>query len=273
MRLTTLTFTCLDPMHGASTTLSRSIGIVRGMFQSIGRWAFLLIEAFSSPRHFGKYRYDIFRQMVVIGLASLPIVMTAALFMGAVTTLQAEYQMDSPFVPESAIGTVVTASVVLELGALITVFILVGRVAARIAAELASMRIGEQIDALEVMGINAKGYLVVPRVLAGTLTLPILYVAACGVGITTAALIAHTRDIISLSVFIKGARTFFDAFDVFYGMTKAAVFGFLLTSIACYKGFYAGGGAEGVGDSATEATVVACVYVLIADYFLAETML
>lgn len=243
------------------------------IFRPIGRWAYLLKEAFGTPREYPKYRYNLFRQMVQIGLASLPIVMVSAAFVGAVTTVQADYQMDNPFVPESGIGMIVTASVILELGVLITAFILSGRIGARIAAELASMRVGEQIDAVEVMGINATGYLIVPRVIAGTLTLPILYVAACFVAIGTAIAMSHLTGVVSAQVFLKGARTYFTSYDVFYGMTKAAAFGFLLTSISCYKGFYASGGAEGVGRSATEAAVLSCVYILFADYLLAEILL
>lgn len=247
--------------------------LIGKLFQPIGRWALLLRDAFSTPSQFPKYRYNLFRQMMVIGIASLPIVVLAAAFMGAVTVVQADYQMDNPFVPKSGIGLFVTATVVMELAVLVTAFLLAGRVGARIAAELASMRIGEQIDAVEVMGINAAGFLIVPRVIAGTITLPILYVAACFVGISSAMLIAQSSDIASTSLFLKGARTYFEPYDLFYGMTKAAVFGFLITSISCYKGFYASGGAEGIGKSATEAAVLSSIYILAADYILAEVLL
>jgi phospholipid/cholesterol/gamma-HCH transport system permease protein len=249
------------------------LSLIGESFRPIGRWAFLLKEAFSSPRQYPKYRYNLFRQMVEIGLNSLPIVMLAAAFTGAVTTVQADYQMDSPFAPESGIGMIVTASVVMELGVLITAFILCGRVGARIAAELASMRVGEQIDAIEVMGLNAAGYLIAPRIVAGALTLPILYAAACVVAITSAILLSSSSDVVSTQVFLKGARTYFNAYDIFYGIVKASVFGFLITSISCYKGFYASGGAEGIGQSATHAAVLSCIYVLFADYILAEILL
>jgi phospholipid/cholesterol/gamma-HCH transport system permease protein len=254
-------------------TLRDPITLSAAAIRPIGRWAFLLAEAFSTPREFRKYRISLFRQMVEIGLASLPIVMLAAAFTGAVTTIQADYQFKSPLAPASGIGTVVTASVVLELGVLITVFILSGRVGARIAAELASMRIGEQIDALEVMGINAAGYLIVPRVVAGTVMFPLLYIAASSVAILAATLLAQSSDIITTEVFLKGARRYFEPYDVFYGLIKATVFGFILTSISCYKGYRAHGGAEGIGRSATRAAVLSSVYILFADYILAEVLL
>lgn len=260
-------------VEGISATARNPLGVLGEVFRPVGRWGYLLKEAFSSPRDFPKYRYNIFRQMVEIGLASLPIVMVAAAFVGAVTTVQTDYQMQNPFVPESGIGMIVTASVILELGVVITAFILSGRIAARIAAELASMRVGEQIEAVEVMGINAAGYLIVPRVLAGTLMLPILYVAACIVALAAAVFIANATEVVGVQTFLKGARTYFTSYDVFYGMIKASVFGFILTSIACYKGYYASGGAEGVGQSATNAAVLSCVFILFADYMLAEILL
>lgn len=249
------------------------LSYVERAFSPIGRWALLLTEAFSTPYEFPRYRYNLFRQMRQLGIESLPIVMLAAGFAGAVTTVQADYQLESPFVPLSGIGSIVTASVVLELGVLITMFMLAGRVGARIAAEIASMRVGEQIEALEVMGINAVGYLFVPRVLAGTLMFPLLYVAACISAITAATLLVQAEGMASTQLFLKGARAFFEPYDAIYGATKALVFGFLLTSISCYTGYRAGGGAEGIGRAATRAAVISSIYVLLADYILAEVLL
>ena len=178
-------------------------------FAPIGRYVLLLWEAFSTPREFKKYGYDLLKQVMQIGVGSLPVVILAAAFTGAVTTVQTNYQMDSPFIPRSAIGAIVTPSVVLELGVLITAFILSGRIGARIAAELGAMRVGEQIDAIDVMGLNAAGYLIVPRVVAGTLTFPVLYVAASLVGIASSILIAELSGILTSEEFIKGARSFF----------------------------------------------------------------
>lgn len=242
-------------------------------FAPIGRWGMLLQEAFSTPREYRKYRYNLFRQMRQLGIDSLPIVMLASGFAGAVTTVQADYQLKSPFTPASGIGSIVTASVVLELGVLIMVFMLSGRVGARIAAEIASMRAGEQIEALEVMGINAVGYLFAPRVIAGIVMFPILYVAACIVGIASAAFLVQAQDIMTMQLFLKGARNYFEPYDAIYGATKAVVFGFLLTSISCYTGYRAGGGAEGIGRAATRAAVLSSIYVLLADYVLAEILL
>jgi phospholipid/cholesterol/gamma-HCH transport system permease protein len=135
------------------------------------------------------------------------------------------------------------------------------------------MRVGEQIEALEVMGVNAVGYLFAPRVVAGTLMFPILYVAACIMGIGAAALLVQMEGIATMQVFLQGARNYFEPYDAVYGATKALVFGFLLTSISCYTGFRASGGAEGIGRAATRAAVLSSIYVLLADYLLAEILL
>lgn len=241
---------------------------------SLGRYVLLLWRAFTAPpRELARHRADFSRQMMRLGLASLPIVMLAAAFTGGVTTVQAIYQMRSPLIPKSTIGAIVVPSMILELGVLVAAFILAGRVGARIAAEIGAMRASEQIDALEVMGLSAPGYLVAPRVVAGTLMFPVLYVAACVVGAGAGTLVASASGALTPAEFILGARSFFTPFDALYGCTKALVFGFIITSVACYKGYYVEGGAEGVGESTTEAAVTSCIFVLLADYVLAATLL
>lgn len=241
--------------------------------RTLGRFALLLKQAFSSIGEVGTYRRNLLSQMVQIGVESLPIVTLAAFFSGAVTTVQTAYQLSTSFVPKSVIGSIVTPSMILELAAVVTGFILAGRVGARIAAELGTMRVSEQIDALEVMGLNAVSYLILPRVLAGMLMFPMLYVAACAIGIGGGILVADLAGYLPAGEFIQGAQTYFTPFDPFFGLIKSFVFGFIITSVSCYKGYYTSGGAEGVGDATTEAAVVSCVLILFADLFLAATIL
>lgn len=244
------------------------------LFEAIGRYLRLMVEAFRAPIYDGPtYRQNLARQMMHIGVESLPIVVVAAAFTGGVTTEQTIYQMRYPLIPERTVGAIVVPSVILELGALITAFILAGRVSARIAAELGSMRLGGQIEALNVMGIQASGYLILPRVLAGVVTFPLLYIVASIVGASAGLGVASLSDAVTTTQFLAGARSFFTGFMAFYGLVKAVAFGFLITSIPCYVGFQAEGGARGVGRSATRAAVGACVFVLVADYLLAIVML
>lgn len=240
---------------------------------SLGRYSILLFRAFGSLREFGTYRKNLTYQMVHIGIESLPIVVLAAAFSGAVTTVQTAYQLVSPLIPKSIIGAIVTSSMILELGAVVTGFILAGRVGARIAAELGTMRVTEQIDALEAMGLNSIGYLIVPRVIAGVVMFPVLYVAASFVGVTGGLLVGHLGGFVPAGEFVEGAREFFQPFDPIFGLIKSFVFGFTITSISCYKGYYTAGGAEGVGRSTTQAAVASCVFLLVADLVLAATLL
>ena len=232
-----------------------------------------MVHAFSAMGDVRMYARNTLTQMVRIGVESIPIVLLAAAFSGAVTTVQTAYQLVSPFIPRSVIGSIVAPSMILELGAVVTGFILAGRVGARIAAELGTMRVSDQIDALEAMGINAVAYLVLPRVIAGMVMVPVLYVFACFVGIAGGMWIADAAGYLPAAEFIAGAREFFSPFDPFFGLLKAFTFGFIITSISCYKGYYTRGGAEGVGQSTTEAAVASCVFILIADLLLALLLL
>ena len=244
-----------------------------GPLRAFGQYVMLLVQAFGTLSEFGVYRKNVFDQMVRVGIDSIPIVALAAAFSGAVTTVQTAYQLISPLIPKSIIGSIVVPSMILELGAVVTAFILAGRVGARIAAELGTMRVTEQIDALEAMGLNSVGYLIVPRVLAGVIMFPVLYITACFVGITGGVLVAEFGGYLSSGEFISGARGYFKPFDPIFGLIKAFVFGFLITSISCYKGYFTGGGAEGVGVSTTQAAVTSCVFILLADLGLAMLLL
>jgi phospholipid/cholesterol/gamma-HCH transport system permease protein len=240
---------------------------------ALGRYSLLLYHAFGSLGDFKVYRKNISEQMMRVGIDSIPIVALAAAFSGAVTTVQTAYQLVSPFIPKTIIGSIVVPSMILELGAVVTGFILAGRVGARIAAELGTMRVTEQIDALEAMGLNSIGYLIVPRVLAGIVMFPVLYIAASFIGITGGLLVGSLSGYVTAGEFIDGAREFFQPFDPIFGVIKSLVFGFVITSISCYKGYFTGGGAEGVGKSTTQAAVTSCVYLLLADLVLAVVLL
>ncbi len=248
------------------------LNLVRPFF-SLGRFSLLLAKACGSLGDIGIYRKNMVVQMVRIGLESIPIVALAAAFSGAVTTVQTAYQLVSPIIPPKVIGAVVVPSLTMELAAVVTGFILSGRVGARIAAELGTMRVTEQIDALEAMGLNSVGYLIVPRVAAGILMFPVLYVAACLIGVAGSLLAAMLTGVVSIGEFILGAREHYDNFGPYFGLIKAFVFGFLITSISCYMGYYTEGGAEGVGRSTTRAAVMSCVFILVADFALAIVLL
>ncbi len=242
-------------------------------FSAFGRYVMLLTRAARALREPHLYQQNWIDEMVRVGVESIPIVTMAAAFSGAVMTLQAGYQLSTYFVPDIFIGAIVGPSIILELAAVSSGFVLASRVGARIAAELGSMRVSEQIDALEVMGLNAVGYLVVPRVLAGVVMFPMLYVAACVVGLGASIVVGDVTGVVSPAAFWEGARQFHEPFDPYFGLIKAVTFGFIITSVACYQGFTCRAGAEGVGRSTTDAVVLSCIAILAADLLLAVLLL
>ncbi|MBO6575845.1 MAG: ABC transporter permease [Rhodothermales bacterium] len=212
-------------------------------------------------------------QAVRVGFEALPVVMLASAFAGIVTTVQTAYQLQNVILSEDTVGAVVVPTLMLEMCALVPGLVMASRVGASIAAELGTMKVTDQIDALEAMGINSLGYLVIPRVLGAVLMFPALYVASTLVAVIAGGAAGSLLDYLPFEAYIRGARTYFLPFDAFYGMTKSLAFGVVITCIACWKGFSTTGGADGVGRSATEAVVTSCVNILIVDYILAELLL
>ena len=218
------------------------------------------------------YWRDTFVQMDIIGVQSLSIVTLTGIFTGMVLALQSAVQL-SKFGASLFVGQLVGASVVRELGPVLTALMVSGRVGSGIAAEIGSMRVNEQIDALEAMGTDPVKKLVKPRVLAGLIMLPILTIATDFIAIIGGQLISWLMLHQDSSTYWNAVWSGLYLSDLFTGMLKPLVFGFIITSVACYKGYYARGGAEGVGEATTESTVVACVFILLADYVCAALFL
>jgi phospholipid/cholesterol/gamma-HCH transport system permease protein len=210
--------------------------------------------------------------MARIGVESLPIALFIAAFTGIVLALQASYTFTGA-IPLYFVGTLVGKTVILELGPVLTGLALAGRVGANIAAEIGSMRVTEQIDALETLGYDPVAYLVVPRVLAGILMFPVVVAFANAVGILGGWISAINLLDMSTAEFIRGLRLFFVPFDVYYSLIKAASFGFAVTLMGCFFGFHTMGGAAAVGRSTTQAVVVGSMLILVLDAFWAVTLL
>ena len=211
-------------------------------------------------------------QMRRLGVNSLPIALFLSAFTGIVLALQASYTFTGA-IPLYFVGALVGKTMILELGPVLTGLALSGRIGANIAAELGTMRVSEQIDALETMAYDPMAYLVVPRVLAGFLMFPVIVVFANVVaiffGLVTSVLLLE----MSPQTFIRGARLFYRHFDLIYSVIKGFSFGFVITVIGCYQGFNTRGGAEGVGISTTRAVVIAGMLILVLDAFWAATLL
>ena len=211
-------------------------------------------------------------QMARLGVDSLPIAIFIAAFTGIVLSLQASYTFTGA-VPQYFVGALVGKTIILELGPVLTGLALAGRVGANIAAELGTMRVTEQIDALETLGYNPISYLVVPRVLAGVLMFPVIVAFANAVGILGGWITALNLLDMSTPQFVRGLRIFFQPFDVEFSLIKAASFGLAVTSIGSYFGFRTSGGAEAVGRSTTQAVVASSMLILVLDAFWAATLL
>jgi phospholipid/cholesterol/gamma-HCH transport system permease protein len=237
-----------------------------------GRFAYLVADMVRGLSEWRIYLPRAFEQAMTIGYGSLFIVLLVAGFAGAVTSLQAGYQFTGS-VPLYIYGAVIVESILLELGPVLTGLILAGRIGARFAAELGSMRVTEQIDALESLGRSPVSHLILPRVLAGMITVPALTMLSNVVGCLAGWVAAKSSISISNADFIFGARYYFRPFDLWYSMIKAVFFAAAVTTIPCYIGYYTQQGAEGVGRSTTVAVVASSVTILFLDTLLAKLLL
>ena len=212
-----------------------------------------------------------FKQMEFIGVGSLFVVLLTGLFTGMVLALQT-YHAFRMFSAESLVGATVALSMTRELGPVITALMVTGRAGSAIAAEIGTMRVTEQIDALDVMAINPVQYLVVPRLVAGVIMLPLLTAISDFVGVIGGYLVGVRLLGINSGLFMNKIYDYVEIDDIYNGLTKAAVFGLILTLVGCYKGFYTRGGAEGVGRATTQSVVLASIMILMGDYVLTALM-
>jgi phospholipid/cholesterol/gamma-HCH transport system permease protein len=211
-------------------------------------------------------------QMRKLGVNSLPIALFLSAFTGIVLALQASYTFTGA-IPLYFVGALVGKTMILELGPVLTGLALSGRIGANIAAELGTMRVSEQIDALETMAYDPVSYLVVPRVLAGTVMVPVIVIFANVIGITAGWITSMQMLGLTTTQFVRGLRLFYDPFDITFFIIKSMSFGFVITLVGCYQGFNTQGGAEGVGVATTRAVVLASVLILVLDAFWAAALL
>jgi phospholipid/cholesterol/gamma-HCH transport system permease protein len=213
----------------------------------------------------------VLEQMQRIGVGSLWLVFVVSLFTGAVAAVQAAYQF-SNVVPLKFIGAVIIRSVIIELGPVLTALVVGGRVGAMIAAELGTMKVTEQIDALRAMGINPIRYLVVPRIVSALIMLPIIVIFANALAIFGGYVVSVTTVGVTTNTYVTGIKQFFYMKDLYTGLIKAVFFGGIIGTMGCHYGFETEGGAEGVGIATTRAVVASCVLVLISNYVLANLL-
>lgn len=238
-----------------------------------GRFILLIKGMFTKPENYRMYWRELMHQCVEIGIGSLGIVVIISVFMGAVSALQTAYQLTNPFVPMTIIAQIVRDTVILEFAPTLICIVLAGVVGSKIASELGNMRVSEQIDALEIMGINTKAFLVLPKILASMIMIPCLVVLAMALGISGGRLAVVMSNIMSSNEFEKGLLEGFLGYNVFFALVKGYAFAFIISSIPAYFGYHVKGGALEIGRSSTKAVVVSCITILLTDYVLAAVLL
>jgi len=243
------------------------------LIEFLGEYFLFLKSLFARPEKFRIFIKQTFTEMYSIGVGSFSIVSLISIFTGAVSTIQIGYQLVSGLVPEYLIGRIVRDSNILEFSPTVTCLVLAGKVGSSIASEIGTMKVTEQIDALEIMGINSTNYLVLPKITAGLITIPLLVIYAMFLSILGGAISGVVSELITIDAFVKGLRADFIPFSVTFALTKATTFAFIITSFSAFYGYKTQGGALEVGQSSTKAVVFSCIGVILFDYILSELML
>lgn len=237
--------------------------------KNLGKFVIFLGQLFVRRESFKTYATRVIDESIKVGYNSVFLVVIVSGFMGAVTTVQTAYNLISPLIPDTTVAWVVRDMTLLELAPTITAIVYAGKVGSNIAGELGTMRISEQIDALEVMGINATSYLVLPKIIASVLMFPILVILAAFIAITGGYVVALITGVITGNDYLSGIQIEFVPFQVTFAMIKAVVYGFLVAAISSFKGFFTRGGALEVGQSSTKAVTQSCIAILAANLLLA----
>jgi phospholipid/cholesterol/gamma-HCH transport system permease protein len=243
------------------------------LFFHIGRYFMLLFRVFSKPQKLSVYIRQIIFEINNIGISSLPIIAIISVFMGGIITIQAAFGFNSPWVPLYAVGFTTRESIMLEFSPTIVCLILAGKVGSNIASEIGAMRITEQIDALEIMGINSAGYLIFPKIAAAVLIFPFLIALSMFLGIWGGYFMGVASGACTEYEYIFGIQAFFEPWKLYYSFTKVVVFAFIITSVSAYFGYNTSGGALEVGKSSTNAVVYSSILILLFGLILTNLFL
>ncbi|MEO6820678.1 MAG: ABC transporter permease [Ginsengibacter sp.] len=242
-------------------------------FTILGSYLKMIKGMFTKAENAKMYWKELMTQSVEIGYGALGIVCIISIFMGAVSTIQTAYQLTSPLVPKETIAQVVRDTVILEFAPTLVCIVLAGVIGSKIAGELGNMRVSEQIDALEIMGINTKSYLIAPKILGALITIPLLVVLAMVLGIYGGRLAGSLAGIIATDTFDRGLISNFTPKNVWFSILKGYTFAFIISSISAFYGYNVKGGALEIGRASTTAVIVSCVLILIADFVLSFFLL
>ncbi len=239
----------------------------------VGEYYLLMCRVFQKPEKWKIFWKQYLIEAYKLVIDSIPIVTIISIFIGAVIVIQTCYNLDNPFIPKMYVGYMVREMLALEFCSTMVALILAGKIGSNIASEIGSMRITEQIDAMEIMGVNSANYLILPKIVSAVTLTPILMLLSFMVGLAGGALIISLTGLINMNDYIVGLQFAFKPYYIFYSMTKISVFGFLITSVASFYGYYAAGGSLGVGRSSTKAIVISSGLILVFNLILTKIML
>lgn len=254
--------------------VSRNITLM--LYKSIaqlGRYSLFLARAFSVPDKWNVFGKRTVTETIKLGVDTIPLVIIISLFIGAVCTIQMQLNVTSPLMPAYSVGLATRDIVLLEFSNSILCLILAGKVGSNIASEIGTMRVTEQIDALEIMGVNSTNFLVLPKIIAFVLFMPVLVIFAIGTAFVGGGLVAVFTDLISVSRYTYGLQALFQEWYVWYGLIKSLFFAFIIASVSSFFGYYVKGGALEVGKASTNAVVCSSILILLFDVILTKLLL
>lgn len=238
-----------------------------------GQYILFMVKVFSIPDKWKVFFKRYINEISKLGIDSIPLVIIISIFIGAVCAIQMQLNVSSPLMPRYSVGLATRDVVLLEFSSSILCLILAGKIGSNIASEIGTMRVTEQIDALEIMGVNSANFLVLPKIIAMVTFIPVLVIFSMCTALIGGFLVAQFTDVITVSTYIYGIQTMFVEWYVWYALIKSLVFAFLIASIASYFGYYVKGGALDVGKASTDAVVSSSILILLFDVLLTKIML
>ena len=241
--------------------------------RTVGRYFMLMGRTFSRPERMRMFFRQYLNELEQLGVNSIGIVLLISFFIGAVITIQIKLNIESPWMPRWTVGYVTREIMLLEFSSSIMCLILAGKVGSNIASEIGTMRITEQIDAFEIMGVNSASYLILPKIVAALMIVPIIIIYSMFLGVFGGAVVASYSDFSSMDKYLIGIRWNFTMFSIVYALIKTLFFAFIITSIPSYFGYYVRGGSLEIGRAATKSVVYSSIVILIVNYILTELLL
>jgi phospholipid/cholesterol/gamma-HCH transport system permease protein len=247
--------------------------MIKKSFESVGSYFLFLKRVFSTPEKWRIFWKQLIIESDKLILSSIMIVGVISLFIGGVLVIQTASNLENPFIDKMYVGYMVRESLILEFCSTMIALILAGKMGSNIASELGSMRITEQIDAMDMMGVNSASFLVLPKIAATTILSPLLMLMSLALGLVGGYFVVSTTGIISIASYMTGIKFCYNGFYIFYSCFKMSLFCFLISSISAYKGYFAKGGSMGVGRSSTSAIIVTSILILLMDLVVTQLML